>query len=222
LAGLTSSAIVTTTGVTSAGVMTTVGLAGTDATTLAGLTSSAIVTTAGVTSTAIITTTGLSASAAITGGTVFAGTVDCSSDLRFKRNVTVLTAERARALLDLQGVTWQWRQDEFPERHFGNETRFGFIAQDVEKVFPELVRRGEDGFFSLQVGGLEPLLAQAHRLHDERIVVLENDDVLIKNDNIDQAQQIAELQQEVQALRKDNTALFARLEALESRFPERR
>merc|ERR1711865_848437 len=120
---------------------------------------------------------------AITGGTVFAGAVDCSSDLRLKREVNVLSADRVRDLIKLQGVSWKWRREEFPGRNLGNETRFGFIAQDVEEVYPELVRRGEDGFLSLQVGGLEPLLAQGHHLHDERIVQLETDNAELKSDN---------------------------------------
>merc|ERR1711865_974743 len=155
---------------------------------------------------------------AITGGTVFAGAVDCSSDLRLKREVNVLSADRVRDLIKLQGVSWKWRREEFPGRNLGNETRFGFIAQDVEEVYPELVRRGEDGFLSLQVGGLEPLLAQGHHLHDERIVQLETDNVALKEDarthhSLDE--RIVQLETDNAELKSDNAMLKEKLSKLD-------
>jgi hypothetical protein len=35
---------------------------------------------------------------------------------------------------------------EFPDRHFGNALNSGLIAQEVEKVFPEMVDTGIDGY----------------------------------------------------------------------------
>ena len=51
--------------------------------------------------------------------------------------------ERAWFLLSVQVVSFQCRREQFPERNFGNETMFGFLAQDVEKYFGDRpARRG--------------------------------------------------------------------------------
>jgi len=58
----------------------------------------------------------------------------------------------------LQPVHYFWRAEEFPERHFGNAQAAGLIAQDVEKVLPELVETDKDGFKAVNYSQL-PLLA---------------------------------------------------------------
>ena len=42
-------------------------------------------------------------------------------------------------LLPCLQVSFDWRRDEFPERNFPERGRIGFIAQDLEKVVPEVV-----------------------------------------------------------------------------------
>merc|ERR1712178_99094 len=134
------------------------------------------ITTAGITSSAVITTTTLETKSTITaGGTISATSFATTSDARFKQNVTSLSGDRLRNLLNLRGVSFQWRQYQFPERSFENETMFGFIAQDVERYFPEIVRRSSDGWRRIQSGAFEPLLTEGFRLHDERISRLEEE-----------------------------------------------
>ena len=79
-------------------------------------------------------------------GAIKATSFETTSDARLKQNITALSSERLRNLLSVQGVSFQWRREQFPERNFGNETMFGFLAQDVEKFFPEVVRRDADGW----------------------------------------------------------------------------
>ena len=61
----------------------------------------------------------------------------------------------------LNGVTFDWRVDEFPERNMPKERTYGFIAQEVEKHVPELVSTGGDGFKSVQYGNITALLVEA-------------------------------------------------------------
>ena len=42
-------------------------------------------------------------------------------------------------MLPCSQVSFDWRRDEFPERNFPERGRIGFIAQDLEKVVPEVV-----------------------------------------------------------------------------------
>jgi hypothetical protein len=74
------------------------------------------------------------------GGGAIAGS--CSSDARLKRDVRPFGPVLGR-VARLQPVHFTWRTEEFPEYHFGTGLNSGLIAQDVEKVFPELV--GDDG-----------------------------------------------------------------------------
>merc|ERR1711998_659148 len=101
------------------------------------------------------------------------GSFETTSDERLKQNITALSGERLRNLLNIQGVSYQWRREEFPERNFGNETMFGFLAQDVEKFFPEVVRRDAVGWRRIQIGAFEPLLTEGLRMHEQRITRLE-------------------------------------------------
>jgi hypothetical protein len=86
------------------------------------------------------------------GGTAISGT--CSSDARLKRNIAPITGSLEK-LARIQPVTYEWRQDEFPERHFGAGRMPGLIAQEVEKALPELVTTDDKGYKAVRYG--EPL-----------------------------------------------------------------
>jgi hypothetical protein len=91
-------------------------------------------------------------------GTGIAGT--CSSDRRLKRDITPF-ASALNQLTALQPVHFYWRAAEFPDRHFGETQAYGLIAQDVERIFPELVVTGEDGFKAIDYSKLPLLTIQA-------------------------------------------------------------
>jgi hypothetical protein len=93
-------------------------------------------------------------------GTLIAGA--CSSDLRFKRNITPFPYLLDK-LVRLQPVHFYWRENEFPERHFGAGQSYGLIAQDVEAVLPELVSTDEQGFKVVNYSKLSLMLLQAIR-----------------------------------------------------------
>jgi hypothetical protein len=88
-------------------------------------------------------------------GNALTGT--CASDGRFKKNVTSFTS-MLDAVSSLRPVTYDWRADEFPDRHFSASRSYGLIAQEVEGVMPELVVTGKDGYKAVDYTKL-PLLA---------------------------------------------------------------
>jgi len=49
---------------------------------------------------------------------------------------------------NLNGVNYEWRKTEFPEINFDSGQQIGLIAQDVEKIFPALVRTDNNGYKS--------------------------------------------------------------------------
>jgi prepilin-type N-terminal cleavage/methylation domain-containing protein len=81
-------------------------------------------------------------------GVVHMSGIALSSDRRFKRNFTPLNQALEQVLL-LQGVSYDWRTDEFPDRKFSSRRQFGLIAQDVEKVLPEIVGEDTKGYKSV-------------------------------------------------------------------------
>lgn len=117
-------------------------------------------------------------------GTQIAGS--CSSDLRFKRNITPFSNALPK-LVQLQPVHFYWRATEFPAKHFGDTESYGLIAQEVEQVLPELVTEDEQGYKKVNYSKLPMLTLQA----------------------------IKELKEENDALKKANAAMEARLSALE-------
>lgn len=90
--------------------------------------------------------------------TVTCNILDTSSDITLKKNVSKIYKPLDK-LQELNGVTFQWISD--------NIESVGLIAQDVEKVFPELVSN-TTGTKHLNYNGIIGLLVEAVKtLHDE-------------------------------------------------------
>jgi hypothetical protein len=105
----------------------------------------------------------------------------CSSDRRFKKNITPFGPVLDR-FAALQPVYYNWRASEFPERHFGEAQTYGLVAQDVEQVLPDLVVTGEDGFKAIDYSKLPMLTIEA-----VKELKAENDDLkrrLAENDDL--------------------------------------
>ena len=64
-------------------------------------------------------------------------------------------------LVQLQPVSYNWRAEESPQFHFGTSRTSGSIAQEVEKVFPEMVSVDQDGFKRVNYSELPYLMLQA-------------------------------------------------------------
>jgi hypothetical protein len=81
-----------------------------------------------------------------------------SSDVRMKREVGPLNDAIDR-LLKLKPITFQWKE---PEKQ-GNLTgpQMGFLADDVEEVFPEWVGVDSQGMKTLSIRGFEALAVEA-------------------------------------------------------------
>ncbi|MFQ5729109.1 MAG: tail fiber domain-containing protein, partial [Waddliaceae bacterium] len=90
--------------------------------------------------------------------TVIAGI--CSSDMRLKKDVQPFH-NILGSLTMLQPVHFKWKADEYPEFAFGTSTSFGLVAQNVEKVLPELVTEDDKGFKAVKYNKLPLLMLQA-------------------------------------------------------------
>ncbi|MCB0743919.1 MAG: tail fiber domain-containing protein [Ignavibacteriae bacterium] len=88
------------------------------------------------------------------------GTNYPSSDKRFKKDIAPLISS-IENIQKLRGVTYTWRKDEFPAENFNDKKQIGLIAQEVEKVFPELVHTREDGYKGVEYSKLTAVLIEA-------------------------------------------------------------
>jgi hypothetical protein len=61
----------------------------------------------------------------------------------------------------MRGVTYHWKLDEYPEKDFDSREHLGFIAQEVEELFPQLVMTDDNGYKSVDYGRLTPVLVEA-------------------------------------------------------------
>jgi hypothetical protein len=118
-------------------------------------------------------------------GTVIAGT--CPSDARLKQDVEPFPALLGK-LAQLQPVHFTWKAQEYPEYGLGSARSFGLIAQEVERVLPELVTQDPRGFKAVRYNELALMLLQAIKE--------------LNAQNEQQAQAIRALQQRIEKLEK--------------------
>ena len=91
------------------------------------------------------------------------------SDVTLKENIKPIKNALDK-VEKLQGVTFNWKEAGLANL---NED-IGFIAQDVQKVLPELVRENENGKLSLRHQGIVPVLLEAIKELSDKIKALEN------------------------------------------------
>ena len=76
------------------------------------------------------------------------------------------------SVLKLRGVTYYWKQAEFPEKQFPACRQLGFIAQEVEPYYPEMVTTDADGYKSVDYSRLTPMLVKALKEQQAQIEAL--------------------------------------------------
>ena len=103
-------------------------------------------------------------------GDIIANSIAGSSDARFKTNVSAI-ANPLEKVLQLRGVNFDWNQSQFPERTFSSKRALGFIAQEVEKVLPEVVEteKSGDGYKAVQYDKVVALLVEAIKEQQKQI-----------------------------------------------------
>ncbi len=95
------------------------------------------------------------------GTTTIAGDLSINSDARLKANIISLGSTLAK-LLQIDGKTYTMKKDE------NKKQKIGVLAQDIEKVFPELVSES-NGVKSVNYQGLVPVLINALKEQDKKL-----------------------------------------------------
>jgi hypothetical protein len=102
--------------------------------------------------------------------------------------------------LNLRGITFDWKQKDFPGMNFSDGCQVGFLAQEVEKVLPELITTDNSGYKSVAYANVVPVLVEAIK-------------TLKKESDDRQASKDAEITE----LKAQLAAILERLQVLEAR-----
>lgn len=123
----------------------------------------------------------VSAANGIFTGTVMAscGTLSCS-DVRYKKNIVEIPSVLDK-LNKISGVYYDWDTENFSNMDFSDDRQVGVIAQELEAVFPELVKTKDDGYKVVAYDKLAPIVLQAVKEQQEIIDELKAENEIIKN-----------------------------------------
>lgn len=148
------------------------------------------------------------------GGMVKAGGINSPSDASLKTNIEPIR-QALEKLGVLRGVSWSWK-----DSHGGRPRSMGVIAQDVERVFPDIVFTDpKDGLKSVEynaligvlVAGVNELADESEALDAERSVL--NERVADLETTLDT--RVGQLSSENDELKLQLRALQQRMDALE-------
>jgi hypothetical protein len=101
-------------------------------------------------------------------GTAYSTGGWAGSDARWKKNIKPI-GNVLNDIILLEGVIYEWRKDEFPEIGFDSGSQIGLIAQDVEKVFPLLVKTDGKGYKAVSYEKLSVLLVEGIKEQQKQI-----------------------------------------------------
>ncbi|WP_408098955.1 tail fiber domain-containing protein [Peredibacter sp. HCB2-198] len=145
------------------------------------------------------------------GGSIRGWGITDSSDIRLKNTIVPLRPEEdLHKILRLNSVSYFWNDKEQDK-----EKQIGFIAQEMEKIYPELVKTDKKGMKSVNYSHLvSPLVSAVKSLYqkitgqEEQVKKLTRDIASVKAENEKKDKEIAEL-------KRKNDEMNARLERLE-------
>jgi trimeric autotransporter adhesin len=96
-----------------------------------------------------------------------------NSDSRLKKNIKALNGEDVlEKLLQLKGISYEWNDDKTGYKR-PEGLQYGFIAQNIQAVFPDKVQTDHLGYLQTAYGNYDPLFIEAIRVLNEKIKLLE-------------------------------------------------
>jgi hypothetical protein len=94
---------------------------------------------------------------------IVTGSLFNTSDVNLKKNIEYITCEEAEKLLILNPIHYSYKYEKNNKKHYG------LIAQDVEKIYPELVGTNELGFKTVNYQEFIPIMLRKIQLLQEEI-----------------------------------------------------
>ena len=138
------------------------------------------------------------------------GTISCvdangtafnvTSDRRYKKDIAPIT-DALSIVEKVQGVSYNWRKEEFKEMNFNDKHQLGVIAQDIEKILPEAVSKNDKGFYTVNYTMLIPVLVEAVKEQQKEISASNTAIKELQNNQAIQQKEIEELKALIKNLR---------------------
>jgi hypothetical protein len=101
-------------------------------------------------------------------GTLTMVTVATPSDRRYKKEIHPLESSLDK-VLRMQGVSFEWDREKVYGAGYRSGRQIGLIAQEVEKVLPELVQTDDEGYKTLSYDKVTPVLVEAIKEQQKQI-----------------------------------------------------
>ena len=79
-------------------------------------------------------------------------------------------------IMKLEPMEYTWKKGTKEYDTFGEKEEIGFIAQQIEKIYPEIVINKKDGYLSLMYNRLTSILIEGIR-HQQNDLVSVNDEI---------------------------------------------
>jgi hypothetical protein len=105
-------------------------------------------------------------------------------------------------LANIGSYYYNYKVEEFPERQFPKDRQIGFIAQEVEAIYPELVITDEQGYKKVDYAKITPVLVEAIKE--------------LKAENEALKAKITKFEADNAVLKAQNGKIEAKIEALEN------
>jgi hypothetical protein len=90
------------------------------------------------------------------------------SDITLKTNIKPIQGA-LEIITKLQGVSFTWKEDTEMSKMTNLKDDIGFIAQEVQEILPDLVRKNDNGLLSLRDKGITALLVEAIKEQQQQI-----------------------------------------------------
>lgn len=133
----------------------------------------------------------------VIGNILATGTIT-PSDIRYKTNIHPIQ-NSLHKLVALNGVTYLMNRVAHPEWQFDSTMQYGLIAQEVEKIFPEIVSTiSADGYKGIDYVKLVPVLI-------EGVKELEAKNSFLENENCDIKKRLEQLEAKLNLLLQNST-----------------
>jgi Chaperone of endosialidase/Head domain of trimeric autotransporter adhesin len=128
------------------------------------------------------------------GNATLRGTLTQLSDIRLKKDITPLQ-NSLQKITQLNGYNYYWKNE-----NSDSSKQTGVLAQEVQKLFPELVKENKEGILSVNYSGLIPVLIESIK-GEQKLIEKEQQqiDALSTHDK-EQQNQIDELKKLVEKL----------------------
>ncbi|NOR44421.1 MAG: hypothetical protein GQ534_02455, partial [Candidatus Delongbacteria bacterium] len=141
-------------------------------------------------------------------GSVWAISFLTTSDKRFKKNIVPISNALSK-ISQIDGVYFEWndnmrkvKNNGEPEIKRDTSKQIGFIAQDIEEVFPEMVSTDGSGYKSVDYSKMSAVLLEAVKEEQQQIdkqqhqIDMQQQQIDMQQQKIDMQQQQIDMQQQ--------------------------